>query len=99
MHRGAPAAGEGGPCRLDQTELIGLIAGTCTTLAFVPQAVRTLRTGSARDFSPFMLALFVGGIVLWLAYGLMAGLTAVIAANSATLVLTLPILWVKLRRG
>lgn len=84
---------------MDQTELIGLIAGACTTLAFVPQAVRTLRTGSARDFSPFMLVLFVGGIVLWLAYGLMAGLTAVIAANCATLVLTLPILWVKLRRG
>jgi len=84
---------------MDQTELIGLIAGACTTLAFVPQAVRTLRTGSARDFSPFMLVLFVGGIVLWLAYGLMAGLPAVIAANCATLVLTLPILWVKLRRG
>lgn len=99
MHRGAPAAGEGGTHRLDQTELVGLVAGTLTTLAFVPQAVRTLRLGSARDFSPLMLGLFVSGIVLWLAYGLMAGLTAVIAANGATLALTAPIVWVKLRKG
>jgi MtN3 and saliva related transmembrane protein len=84
---------------LDQTELVGLLAGSLTTLAFVPQAARTLRLGSARDFSPLMLGLFVSGIVLWLAYGLMAGLTSVIAANGATLALTMPIVWVKWRKG
>ena len=61
--------------------------------------VRTLRSGSARDLSLAMLLLLITGIVLWLAYGALAGLTAVVVANAATLLLTLPILWVKLRRG
>ena len=84
---------------MDMIELLGLAAGLCTTLAFLPQVLRTLRSGSAQDFSLLMLLLFVGGVALWLAYGLLAGLTAVVAANAATLLLTAPILWVKLRRG
>lgn len=84
---------------MDMIELLGLAAGLCTTAAFVPQALRTLRSGSARDFSLHMLLLFVGGVALWLAYGVLAGLAAVVAANTATLLLTVPILWVKLRRG
>jgi MtN3 and saliva related transmembrane protein len=84
---------------MDAIEILGLVAGALTTTAYLPQAVRTLRSGSARDLSLAMLLLLVGGIVLWLAYGALAGLTAVVAANAATLALTLPILWVKLRRG
>jgi MtN3 and saliva related transmembrane protein len=84
---------------MDMIELLGLAAGLCTTLAFLPQVLRTLRSGRAQDFSLLMLLLFVGGVALWLAYGLLAGLTAVVAANAATLLLTAPILWVKLRRG
>ena len=37
------------------TEGIGLVAGVLTTVAFVPQVLRTWRTGSARDFSLRML--------------------------------------------
>ena len=84
---------------MDHVEIIGLVAGCLTTAAFLPQAVRTLRSGTARDFSALMLLLFVAGVGLWLAYGVLAGLSAVVAANAATLLLTLPILWVKLRRG
>ncbi len=84
---------------MDMIELIGLLAGFCTTLAFLPQVLRTLRTGSAQDFSLVMLLLFVGGVGLWFVYGALAGLPSVVAANAATLLLTLPILWVKLRRG
>lgn len=81
------------------TEFLGLVAGAMTTIAFVPQVRRTLRTGSAEDFSLVMLLLFISGVALWLVYGLVAGLTAVTLANAATLLLTLPILWIKLRRG
>ena len=84
---------------MDMIELLGLVAGLCTTMAFLPQVLRTLRRGHAQDFSLLMLLLFVGGVALWLAYGLLAGLAAVVAANAATLLLTVPILWVKLRRG
>ncbi|WP_137124416.1 SemiSWEET family sugar transporter [Roseomonas sp. HF4] len=82
---------------MNPVEILGLVAGCLTTAAFVPQAWRTVRTGSARDFSAAMLVLFVAGIGLWLAYGLLAGIAVVTAANVATLALTLPILWVKIR--
>ncbi|MBR0659594.1 SemiSWEET family sugar transporter [Neoroseomonas oryzicola] len=84
---------------MNPIEVLGLVAGALTTTAYLPQAVRTLRSGSARDLSLAMLLLLITGIVLWLAYGALAGLPAVVAANAATLLLTLPILWVKLRRG
>jgi MtN3 and saliva related transmembrane protein len=84
---------------MNPIEVLGLAAGALTTTAYLPQAVRTLRSGSARDLSLAMLLLLITGIVLWLAYGALAGLTAVVVANAATLLLTLPILWVKLRRG
>lgn len=84
---------------MNPIEVLGLVAGALTTTAYLPQAVRTLRSGSARDLSLAMLLLLIMGIVLWLAYGALAGLPAVVAANAATLLLTLPILWVKLRRG
>ena len=84
---------------MDAAELIGLAAASLTTAAFVPQAAKTWATGSARDFSLPMLVMFVTGVALWLAYGLMRGLLAVTAANLVTLALASFILVVKVRRG
>lgn len=80
-------------------ELLGLVAATLTTGAFVPQAWKTWRTRSARDFALPMLAMFVLGVALWLAYGLAIGSLGLIFANAVTLPLTLVILYVKLRHG
>jgi MtN3 and saliva related transmembrane protein len=78
-------------------EVLGLAAGAMTTAAFVPQALRTWRTGSARDFSLPMLVLFCAGLTLWLVYGLMIGSASVVGANAITLPLAMYILWVKIR--
>ncbi len=83
----------------DWTEALGMLAGVLTTVAFVPQVLRTWRTGSAQDFSLNMLLLFVTGVGLWLAYGVMTRSTPMVAANTATLGLASYILAVKLRRG
>lgn len=84
---------------MDFVELIGMVAGALTTIAFVPQVAKTWRTQSAGDLSLPMLVLFNAGIGLWLAYGLLIGSAGLIAANTVTIVLSLSILWVKLRRG
>ena len=76
-----------------------MAAGVLTTIAFVPQAAKTWSTRSARDFSLKMLVLFVAGIVLWLAYGLMTGAVPVVLANAVTLLLSSYILVMKLRFG
>jgi MtN3 and saliva related transmembrane protein len=83
----------------DSTELLGLVAGAMTTLAFVPQVAKTWASRSARDFSLPMLLLFVGGVALWLVYGLMKGAVSVTLANLFTLALASFILLTKLRRG
>ena len=84
---------------MDGSETLGLVAGALTTTAFVPQVVKTWRTRSAGDFSLPMLLMFVGGIALWLVYGLLSGARPVVYANMITLVLSSFILMVKLRRG
>ena len=67
--------------------LLGLIAGTLTTFAFVPQVVKTWRTKSAGDLSIGTMSMICTGVFLWLLYGLFVGDVPIIAANAVTLVL------------
>ena len=80
-------------------ELIGLAAGVMTTAAFVPQAMQSWRTRSARDVNLGLLVLLVGGNGLWLLYGALLGSWGLVAANIVTVPLCCLILWVKLARG
>jgi MtN3 and saliva related transmembrane protein len=84
---------------MDLTTLIGLAAGTCTTLAFLPQALKCWRTRSTRDISLSMFLVLVAGVALWLAYGLILGDVPLVAANGVTLLLAGSILVLKLRHG
>lgn len=77
-------------------EIIGSIAGTMTTLAFVPQVVKTWKTRQTRDISLTMWLLFWLGVALWLAYGVMITAWPVIIANVVTLVLAGIVLGIKL---
>ena len=64
--------------------ILGLIAGTCTTLSFLPQVIRTLRTRHARDLSAAWLLIFGVGTALWLTYGLLKSDIAIALANGVT---------------
>jgi MtN3 and saliva related transmembrane protein len=64
--------------------ILGLIAGTCTTLSFLPQVIRTLRTRHARDLSAAWLLIFGLGTALWLTYGLLKSDIAIALANGVT---------------
>jgi MtN3 and saliva related transmembrane protein len=79
------------------TEIVGLLAGLLTTIAFVPQVLKIYATKSGRDVSARMFILFSIGVALWLAYGLLIGSLPVILANTVTLALSLVILALKLR--
>ena len=79
------------------TDLLGLVAGTLTTAAFVPQVVKTWRTRSTHDISLGMFALFSSGLVLWLVYGVMIDSLPIVVSNIITLALALTILFFKLR--
>ena len=72
---------------MTKVELIGYIAGFLTTISFVPQVRRTLRTKSAKDISLSMFVAFTMGVILWLIYGILLNSFPIILANSITLAL------------
>ncbi len=78
---------------------IGLLAGTLTTIAFVPQVVKIWKTQHVRDLSLGMFATFSSGVLLWLWYGIEIGATPIIVANAVTLGLSLMILVFKIKYG
>jgi MtN3 and saliva related transmembrane protein len=82
-----------------EVEILGYAAGTLTTLAFVPQVVRTWRTRSTEDISLAMFTVFTAGVVLWGIYGLLVGSWPIILANGVTLVLSATVLGLKLKHG
>lgn len=85
------------PWELHWIEAIGIVAGSLTTLAYLPQVIQVWRSRSARDVSLGMFSLMVIGIGLWLCYGLLIGSPALILANAVTLVLAGLVLIGKLR--
>ncbi len=80
-------------------ELVGFVAATCTTVAFLPQVIKIWRTRRTEDISLSMYIIFSAGVALWLAYGLFISAWPVVVANAVTLVLALFILAMKLRHG
>src|SRR5690349_19122042 len=52
-------------------QIIGLIAAFCTTISFLPQVIKTWKSGSAKDLSLGMFSFFCLGVLLWLIYGIM----------------------------
>ncbi|HRN61231.1 MAG TPA: SemiSWEET transporter [Luteimonas sp.] len=80
-------------------EWIGYVAATLTTLAFVPQAVKTIRSRDTRGISLGMYVVFTIGIVCWFGYGLVLGSWPMIVSNAITFVLAAVILGLKLRHG
>jgi len=70
---------------------LGYTAAFLTTAAFLPQALKTIKTRNTEGISVLMYAGFVTGVFCWLIYGLMLDDAALIAGNAVTFVLALPI--------
>jgi MtN3 and saliva related transmembrane protein len=79
------------------SDVIGLCAGTLTTLSFVPQVMRCWSRRSVADLSMVMLLAFTVGVGLWDVYGLMLRAWPIVATNTVTLVLALALLGMKVR--
>jgi MtN3 and saliva related transmembrane protein len=82
---------------MDSIVLVGYIAGTLTTVSFVPQVIKAWKMRETRDLSLAMLVLFGIGIVLWTLYGFWTGSLPIIAANVITFVLILVLIFLKMR--
>ena len=75
--------------------IIGLIAATLSTIAFIPQAMMTIRSKKTDDISLAMYCILTLGLFLWLLYGILTVDLPIIFANSLTLIFVVIILFIK----
>ncbi|MGL5116116.1 MAG: SemiSWEET transporter [Beijerinckiaceae bacterium] len=80
-------------------EWIGALAATLTTVSWLPQAMKTIRTKQTRDISLWAQVMLFIGIALWLIYGLAITSWPLIGANMVTIVLIGLILVMKIKHG
>ena len=78
---------------------IGLVAGTLTSLAAIPQVVKTLRSRHVRDISVWQPLLLSIGVALWMIYGILIGDLPLIIANITPLVCNLLLTGMKIYYG
>ena len=79
------------------SEYIGFFAAFCTTVAFLPQALKVYKTKSTKDISLLMFIIFTVGVFSWLVYGINISNMPIIIANSITLILSIFILFYKIK--
>ena len=78
-------------------QMLGLTAGTITSITFLPQVIQIWKTKSAKDLSMFMLMLLIMGVSMWLTYGILVKDAAIIYTNSMVLAMSLIMLYFKLK--
>ncbi len=83
---------------MDWIKILGLLAALCTTIAFLPQAIKIIRTKDTSSISTAMYSLFTIGTLMWLVYGIFSHNIPVILANAVTFVIATIILFYKLRQ-
>jgi MtN3 and saliva related transmembrane protein len=66
--------------------VLGSVAGLLTSVAVLPQIIKTWRTRHARDLSLWQQIIVIAGLALWLCYGLALHDLPLIASNSFTLI-------------
>lgn len=76
---------------------LGLVAGSLTTISFLPQVLKTWRTRATGDISLGMFVIFSSGSLLWALYGALIHSLPIVIANGVTLALALTILYFKIR--
>ncbi len=82
---------------IDSVNFFGLLGGFLTTIAFVPQVIKSWRAKSVKDLSFLWLIIFNSGVIFWLIYGFLKSDIAIILANSMTLILASSLLFMKIK--
>ncbi len=84
---------------MDWISFIGFAAAAGTTLAFVPQFLKSWKSKHTKDISLFMYSIFVIGVFLWLVYGVLNDDLPLILSNGLTFLLAASILFLKIKNG
>jgi MtN3 and saliva related transmembrane protein len=80
-------------------KVIGFAAAILSTLSFLPQVIKSLRTRRMEDINLLFLVMLIAGLLLWTVYGFMLMQWPLIAANAVTLALNFVLLGLKLKHN
>jgi len=82
---------------MEHIEILGLVAATLTTVAFVPQVYKTWKNKSVKDISLSMYTVLLMGLLLWIVYGFYINSLPIISANIITATLSVLIVIMKIK--
>lgn len=69
--------------------IIGITAGTCTAVSFLPQLFKIIKKREASDISFVMLTVLFAGLCFWVWYGILKNDLAIILTNSLSLIVNI----------
>ena len=78
---------------IDKIGLIGLLAAILTTIAFIPQVFKVIKTRSSEGLSLTTYLIFITGVSLWLIYGVFKMSFSMILGNGITVLLSAIIIY------
>ena len=77
---------------MDKTQVVGIIAGTLTSIASIPQLVKIIQKKKVEDISLGMVLFLIMGISVWVYYGILRSDWPVIITNSFSLLVNITLL-------
>jgi MtN3 and saliva related transmembrane protein len=72
---------------MQPVDFVGSFAAFFSTVSFVPQVWKTLKTRDTQSISLLMYSLFLIGVLAWLTWALMLSQWPAVAANTITALL------------
>ncbi len=81
---------------METSFILGNIAAILTSVSFLPQAIKTIKTKDTSGISLSMYIIFVSGVSMWLTYGIMIQSLPIIIGNVVTIFFSGTILYMKL---
>ncbi|RYD72048.1 MAG: hypothetical protein EOP55_19510 [Sphingobacteriales bacterium] len=76
-------------------DILGIIAGICTSSSIIPQIVKTVKKKKATDVSIFMFIVLMTGNGLWVYYGFSKSDLPIIITNFFALALNVVMIFLK----
>jgi MtN3 and saliva related transmembrane protein len=82
---------------MDFIEILGIVAGVCTSSSVIPQLIKTVKEKKADDVSLVMFIVLITGNSLWVYYGIDKSDVPIIATNILSILLNCAMLFLKFK--
>lgn len=74
---------------MEITNIVGLVAGICVTIAVIPQIIKVWKSKKVKNVSLTMFSTLTLGIFLWVVYGYLKKDYPIMITNTISLLLNL----------